>query len=264
MSQSRSSLLEGAAIQLRNIRALAVRDLMMRYGRDNIGFAWVILEPLLLTAGVMIVWSLTGRAGKHGIPLLEFILTGYLPLTLWRHMTGSPISIFRRSAPMLYHRTVTLFDIFLARQVIEFAGTSAAFLVVWGGLYTLGIVSGFARPGLLILGWLMMAWLALGIGAIIAAVTERSDTAERFIQPLQYIMLPISGIFFMVDWLPYWAQRIVLLNPLVHCYEVFRAGYFGPSQPAHYDLAYFSVCALFLSFVGALCVQRARSWIRLN
>lgn len=264
MSQNRNALREGAAIQFRNIRALAVRDLMMRYGRDNIGFAWVILEPLLLTVGVMLVWSLVNRGGQHGVPMVEFVLTGYLPLTLWRHMTSCPITIFRRSASLLYHRRVSLFDILAARQIIEFTGSSAAFLVVWGVLYTAGVVSGIARPDLLLVGWFMMAWLALAVGAIIAALTERSETAERFIQPIQYIMLPISGIFFMVDWLPYWAQKIALLNPLVHCYETFRAGYFGETQPTHYDLGYFSICALVFSFIGVLSVQKVRAWVRLN
>lgn len=264
MSQSRSSLLEGAAIQFRSIRALAIRDLMMRYGRDNIGFVWVILEPLLLAVGVMIVWSLTMGSSKHGIPLVEFVLTGYLPLTLWRHMTNSPNSIFRRSVPLLYHRTISLFDIFVARQAVEFLGTSAAFLVVWGGLYTAGIVSGIARLDLLMLGWFMMTWLALGVGAIIAVVTERSETAERLIQPVQYLILPISGFMFMVDWLPYWAQRIVLLNPMVHCYEMFRAGYFGDAQPTHFDFPYFSIFALAILFIGALSIAKVRALVRLS
>jgi capsular polysaccharide transport system permease protein len=260
----RTTVDRGAAVQLRNIRALVLRDLMMRYGRDNIGFAWVILEPLLLTGGVMIVWSLTMGSDRNGVKIVEFILTGYMPLALWRHMTNGPIQIFRRSAALLYHRTITLFDILAARQVLEFAGTSAALLVVWGGLYTAGVVAGVARLDLLLLGWAMMAWLAFGAGAIIAALTERSETAERFIQPLQYVMLPISGAFVMVDWLPSWAQQAVLLNPMVHCYEVFRAGYFGEAVATHYDLAYFSIWALALTFVGLLGVQRARAWVRLQ
>src|SRR5215207_4407796 len=121
-------VLSGFAIQFRNIRALVLRDLMMRYGRDNIGFAWVILEPLLLTAGVMVVWSFTMGTSRQGVKIVELVLTGYMPLTLWRHMTNGPIMIFRRSAPLLYHRRITLFDILAARQILEFAGTSAALL----------------------------------------------------------------------------------------------------------------------------------------
>lgn len=254
----------GLTLQIRNIRALALRDLMMRYGRNNVGFIWAILEPLLLTVGVMIVWSVTMPSTRHGVRIVEMVLTGYMPLTLWRHMTNAPMSIFRRSAPLFYHRTITPFDVLVSRLGLEFIATSTAFLMVWGGLYTAGVVSGIARLDLLLIGWGMMTWLAFGCGMIIAVVTERSEAAERFIPPLQYVSLPISGAFFMVDWLPSWAQHAVLLNPMVHCYEVFRAGYFGESQTTYYDVPYFAVWAMILSFIGMLCIQRVRAWIRLQ
>ena len=175
----------------------------------------------------MIVWSFTMGSSSHGLKLVEFLLTGYMPLTLWRHMTSSPVQIFRSSSALLYHRTVTLLDILAARQILEFAGTTAALLVAWGVLYTTDIVAGVARLDLLLLGWAMMAWIAFGFGAVISALTEVLEAAGRVVNPLQYLMLPISGPFFMVDWFPSWAQEALLLNPLVHCYEVFRAGYFG-------------------------------------
>src|SRR5215510_5657944 len=99
------ALLLGWTIQARNIHALMLRDVATRYGRDNIGFVWVVLEPMILTVGVMIVWSAIAVGGhKEGVTLVEFVLTGYIPLTLWRHLTNSMVLIFRRSVPLLYHR----------------------------------------------------------------------------------------------------------------------------------------------------------------
>jgi capsular polysaccharide transport system permease protein len=264
MLRSSSLLRRGLIAQFRNVRALILRDMMMRYGRDNIGFVWVILEPLLLTGGVMVIWSFTMGSGQHGVKLIEFVLTGYMPLTLWRHMSNGSISLFRRSAGLLYHRTIRLFDILFGRMMLEFIGTTAAFIVVWGSLWVAGMAAPIERLDLLILGWLMMAWLGGAVGAIVAALTEVSETAERFIQPIQYVTLPISGAFFMVDWLPSWAQHAVLLNPVVHCYEVFRAGYFGDYLPTHYSLPYFCAWAFGLTFVGVISVQRVRSHVQLN
>ena len=42
----------------------------------------------------------------------------------------------------------------------------------------------------------------------------------------------------MVDWLPHYAQKLLLLNPSVHCFEMFRAGFFGAEVTTHYDPAY--------------------------
>lgn len=236
----------------------------MRYGRENIGFVWVVLEPMILTLGVMVIWSITMGSAKNGVKLVEFILTGYMPLTLWRHMTNNAVMIFRRSASLLYHRRVGLFGIISARLFLEFIATTAAFLVVWGTLNLFGIVGGIERYDLLILGWLMMGWLAASSALIMAAVTEYSDTTERFVQPVQYLTIPISGAFAMVDWFPKWAQDALLLNPMVHCYEAFRAGFFGDAVVSYFSLPYFSGCAFLLMFLGVLLVRRAKSWLQVT
>lgn len=257
------NLLEGWRLQARTIHALIVRDLMMRYGRDNIGFVWVILEPMILTVGVMVIWSVIGH-DKEGIKVVEVVLTGYMPLTLWRHLTNSVVGMFRNSVGMLYHRRVSLIDLVLARQILEIIGTSTALLVVYTVLLVTGLIDGAQRLDLILLGWLMMAWIGTAFGAVLAAVTEKYEVAERFVQPVQYLNIPISGAFFFVDWLPSWGQHLISYHPLVHCWEVFRAGYFGGTIVSHYDLPYFFACALAFSFWGLRAVERARSYVRLN
>lgn len=257
----------GFRTQVRTIRSLMLRDMLMRHGRDNIGFGWVILEPMILTAGVMIVWTIMAGGvdkGKGGINVVEMVLTGYMPLTLWRHMTNPSIMLFRRSVPLLYHRQITLFDILLSKLSLEFIGASAAFVFVWSSLYALGVVSGIYNLSLLIAGWLMMAFLGLAGGALIVAITERWEAAERFIQPSQYLMVPISGCFFLLDWLPTWAQDALLYNPMVHCFEVFRAGYFGSALTFHYEFGYFAVVAFVLLFFGVLAVHHIRQWVQIS
>lgn len=250
------------SIQGRVIRALMLRDLMMRYGRGNIGFAWVVLEPMILTAGVMIIWSLMSNT-KSGVKVVELVLTGYMPLTLWRHLTGSIINIFRNSSGLLYHR-ITLFDIIFARFAVEFLGTTAALLIVWLVLLSAGVVGDVRDLGLVLLGWLMMALIGFGAGLLIAATTEVSHTAERFVAPIQYLMVPLSGCFFLIDWMPTWAQYPLMLNPLVHTYEVFRAGYFGDTIITHYWLGYFFCWAFVLMFAGIVAVNKARPHVQLS
>ena len=55
-------------------RALIIRDLMGRIGRNHLGFVWTILEPMILCVGVMLVWSMIGESMIHGIPVLAFVL----------------------------------------------------------------------------------------------------------------------------------------------------------------------------------------------
>ncbi|MEK7995139.1 MAG: sugar ABC transporter permease [Planctomycetota bacterium] len=251
------------SIQMRSIHALIVRDVMMRYGREHLGFVWVVLEPMLLTSGVLIVWSLIRPSHEHGIRLVGLVITGYMPLTLWRHETNAALLLFRRSTSMLYHRHLTLLDIFLSRMLLEFAGTTAALLFV----YFVLVVSGFLDPvqdiSLAIAGWLMMGWLAFGVAAITVVLTELYEIAERFVQPFQYLQLPISGTFFLVDWLPYDAQQVIWYNPSVHCYEMFRGGFFGSSIVTYYSVPYVSAWAFGLSSVGLWIIAHMRGRVRI-
>lgn len=89
-----------------------VRDMMIRYGRGNIGFVWVVVEPALLTSLVLILWT-TIHIEKMGVHVIDLVLTGYMLLTLWRHMTNHMIGLLRNSSGMLYHRNITLLDIVL-------------------------------------------------------------------------------------------------------------------------------------------------------
>ncbi|MEA2741427.1 MAG: capsular polysaccharide transport system permease protein, partial [Acetobacteraceae bacterium] len=62
--------------------ALIIRDLMTRFGRQHLGFVWTILEPMILCTGVMFVWSFIHDPLIHGMPVVELVFTGYMPLTL--------------------------------------------------------------------------------------------------------------------------------------------------------------------------------------
>lgn len=256
-------LLQGWRIQARTIHALIIRDLMMRYGRDNIGFAWVVLEPMILTAGVMSIMQFMGK-DKEGLKVIEIILTGYMPLTLWRHLTGPVVNMFRSNVAMLYHRQITLLDIVAARQILEIIGTSAALLIVYGSLSLANIVAPIQHLDMFLLGWMMMAWIGGAFGTILAVLTERYEVAERFVQPIQYLNIPIAGTFFLVDWMPHWAQQLLLYHPLVHCYEVFRTGYFGDAIVTHYNLWYFSAVTFCFTFLGLWGLGRIRAHVRLN
>jgi capsular polysaccharide transport system permease protein len=84
---------------------------------------------------------------------------------------------------------------------------------------------------------------------------------ERFIQPYQYLMLPLSGTFFMVDWLPTSAQNLIWFNPTVHCYEMFRAGFFGEEVTTHFTGWYPLVWAVTLVTLGIWGLGRVRDRI---
>jgi len=255
--------LRSLRFHLINIQALIIRDLMVRFGRNNLGFVWTILEPMILTTGVLGLWSILRGEVMHGVPVLGIVLTGYMPLTLWRHMTNSQIRILKSNVGLLYHRRLSHFDIVFARSFLEFFSTTAALLIVYFVLLVIGVVQPVHDWTLLLMGWLFTAAYYAGQGFFIAAATEYSENVEKFIQPSQYLLLPLSGTFYMVDWMSSGFQRALLWNPPVHAVEMFRAGFFGPDVPTHYDVTYIAAWSFGWLVLGILAVYAARDRIEL-
>jgi capsular polysaccharide transport system permease protein len=250
-------------VQQRVISALMIRELIVRYGRQNIGFLWVIIEPMILTIGVMFIWSLIKSPHEHGIQLVALVLTGYMPLTLWRHLGAVGVFFFRFRIGLLYHQHITLIDTIIARMMLEFIATTVAFAVVYIALVAADIIKPIVSLGPVIMGWTLLGLMSMGVAVLTAVLTEAYEIFEHFYQPFQYFMLPISGAFFMVEWLPTYAQELVWYNPTVHCYEMVRQGFFGNYVEAHYSVWYVAIWALVLLTVGFISIERIRDRLHL-
>ncbi|CAN7635951.1 ABC transporter permease [Rhizobium rhizogenes] len=260
-AHGRGQFITGLKIQARVLGAMIMREVVTRYGRENIGFLWLMLEPMILTGGVMIMWTLL-RHEAHGLTVVAFVLSGYMPLTLWRHVTGHAVSCLRQNLPLMYHRQIRLADALISRALLEIGGTTTALIVVYIVVRLAGFMPPYENLGMLLAGWLFMAWFSFAVGLIFAAGSERFEFVEKFVQPLQYLTLPISGMFFMVAWLPSGAQKLALYVPLVHCFEMFRAGVFGDTVKSFYDVGYLVKSCLFTTAVGLFLVNWARRHVK--
>jgi capsular polysaccharide transport system permease protein len=112
-----SSFWRGLLIQRRVVGALIIREIYSRVGRESLGFAWLVAEPLVFALPVLFVWRAVRDPNEHGLSLVPFLWSGYLPLLLFRHLGGRILLFIRANVPLLYHQRVKIFDIFIARAV---------------------------------------------------------------------------------------------------------------------------------------------------
>ena len=249
------------ASRLAIVKALIVRDLMARYGRNNLGFFWAVMEPIILAVGVVIIWSLEVGVSLHGVQVTTFVITAYLPLTLSRHLIGPLSRLGRNSANLFFHRPVSYSYLLISRIMVEVMSSTFALCLIYFVTTSLHIIGPIQDWPLTLAGWLFTGWLYGGIALLACAWTEYWEAAEKFVTPFQYLAMPLSAVFFLVDWVPSWAQHLLLLNPAVHCYEMFRAGFFGPSVTTHYDPWYIAAWASGLTLAGIGVTYRARDHI---
>jgi|HubBroStandDraft_1064217.scaffolds.fasta_scaffold199055_1 capsular polysaccharide transport system permease protein len=241
---------QDASRHRRIIWALALRELATRYGRENIGFLWVIGEPILFCGAVSAMWSVIRPPYEHGIRLVPFLVTGYMPILLVRHILAHGMYAVRVNASLLYHRQVSILHLFFARSLVEFVGVTFAFIVIFCLLAPFGLIDPPKAIHLVYAGWFLLAWISFGLALIFGALFEIFEPIERFVQVITYLLVPLSGAFYMAAWIPAQFRGYVLLLPFINTVEMVRAGFFGEFVQTYYDIPYTIAWAAGLTLLG--------------
>ena len=226
-----------------------MREVITRFGRHNIGFMWLFLEPMIFTGFIAILWSFM-RYGSSPVPIFPVAIAGYSSVLLWRNMSSKCLHAIEPNLSLMYHRQVKIIDILMSRIALEAIGATVSFMV----LSTLGITLGLMELPQdlfqILAGWLMLCWFGAALALLLATVAGQNPLMERIWQPVSYVLFPLSGAAFMVEWLPKSFQEAVLVLPMVHGLEMLRDGYFGNTVKTHYDISYMAGICLLLTALG--------------
>jgi ABC-2 type transport system permease protein/capsular polysaccharide transport system permease protein len=244
------------AVNRRVIGALLIRELLTRYGRNNIGFLWLFVEPAAFILIVTFVWTVIRGVHISNIPIVAFALTGYSSMLMWRYTAGRCIGAIKSNKSLLYHRQVTITDIFVARITLEILAMTAALVVLSILFYAIGWLTLPEDVLKLLWGWLLLSWLSAGLGLTMGGLSEKADFVGRIWHPISYILMVVSGVAFTVDALPPGMQKVVLWVPMVNAVELIRDGWFGSDFNAHYDVPYLMACNVAMTIIGLSLVRR--------
>jgi len=250
------TLAQSWQVQRRVIWALILREILTRYGRHNIGFVWLFLEPMLFTLGVTALWTATKSIHGSNLPIVAFAITGYSSVLLWRNMPSRCVGAIAPNLGLLYHRNVRPLDIYASRLVLEAAGAGMSFVFLVLFFHFIGLLDLPEDLLQVAAGWLMLAWFGVGLALLLGALSEFYETVEKLWHPASYLLFPLSGAAFLVDALPSEAQRYVLMLPMVHGVEYLREGYFGSAMIAHYDIGYMAAWNTLLTLLGLAQTRR--------
>jgi len=253
-----SGFLTSLAIQWRVIHALVMREVITRYGREGLGVLWFFLEPLLFILVITLVWYFLKLNSVTDFPVVAFAFAGFSLAQLWRNGANRAATALAPNEGLIIHRNVKLLDIFMARIFLEWVGASGAFLLLGAGLTVVGAIPFPEDVGVVLFAWLLMAWFSLGFGLIVGALCVTFDVFEKLWRPMNYPIFIVSGVFFMVDWLPASVRELVLWVPMVHGNEMVRHGFFGSVVTTYENPSYLMVVNLAMTFLGLALASYAQ------
>ncbi len=258
---------EAISRHFRIMHALLLRELSTRFGRDNIGFLWIMAEPLIFAAGVSLLWSQIRPPYENGIKLIPFIITGYMPLILLRQIVGYSVSAVKGNTTLLYHRMVSPLHIILSRSIIEFIGITMSFVVLVVVYHSLGLMifpTRFTGFAFIYGGWFLLAWISSAIGLVMSALAEIFEFVERVVALITYVSIPLSGSFIMAADMPPKLRAMSMALPLIHCSEMLRHGYFGDGVVTIFNVPFAIAWAAGLTLLGLILVQFVRARVEIQ
>lgn len=243
-------------ITRRVIGALLLRELLTRYGRNNIGFLWLFIEPMLFIAIISLIWASFRNIHGSNIPIVAFALTGYSSMLLWRNMPGRCIGALRANVSLLYHRQVTIQDVYIARVLLEILAVTASFAALGIIFYAMDWVPAPEDVLKVLWGWLLLAWFGVALGWTIGGLAEKWPPVGNVWGPFSYILIIFSGVMFLAAFLPPKIREMALWLPMLNSLEYLREGWFGSLFQAYYDIPYVIAFNLVLTLIGLALVRQ--------
>jgi capsular polysaccharide transport system permease protein len=255
---------KGALTQLRVIHAVALRETRTRFGTHQLGYLWALLEPLFWILTFWSLFTVVGRDAPSGMEVVPFLATGVIPYDLVMKTSDRASASIDANKALLFYPQVQPLDLILARGGLEIATLIAVFFAIVGG-YAL-IVQRFALEDILttMFGMTLAGMLGMAFGSVLCALGVLSKTVERIKGPLLRPLFWVSGLFFTADHLPTAFREVALYNPILHCVEIVRDGWFAEYHGHHASPGYVLGWIVVLAFIGLTLERAVRQKIELS
>ncbi len=240
------------------IRLIVTRDLTVRYKRSTLGIGWTLLNPLL-TTGVM--WLIFGNFFRFEMdsatPYVVYLLSGILLITYFAQAVMASGSAIVNSAGILT-------KVYVPPEVFPVSAAIAAavnFMISVVILLVIQLAMGVGIPWTVVfvpIPVLAMLGLSAGLGLLIAAAAvhffDVLDLTGVAIQLISYL----TPTFYPLSFIPAHFQWIINFNPLYSYLTVFRELVYGNAGAEWWMWVYMFGSATVVLVVGVYLFSR--SW----
>lgn len=239
------------------IRNFVSQDLKVKYRRSSLGFLWSLLNPLLMMIVLSVVFShlFDMRGGLKSYTL--FLLSGALPWTFFAAtVDGCSVSIIESEgfAKRQYFPKLVFPLSRLGQHLVTLILSMVALLAAMGWFIDFRFSWALA---VLPLSFLCLIAMALGVGAMVAAVTVYFRDTQHLVQVALTAFYFLTPILWPMNSQPVRRHIFFKLNPMYHVLELFRAPIYRAEWPSGFE----TVVAIGTS-MAALMIGLAVFWNR--
>ncbi|MCP3942068.1 MAG: ABC transporter permease [Desulfobacteraceae bacterium] len=237
-------------IQKAVIMSLFLREMKTRFGSQQLGYLWAILEPAAI---IVVFWVMFGFRMKKTMPGVDypmFLMIGMLAWNLFSGYVTRSMNAFEANQGLFVYKQVKPVDTLISRLLVE----CLLYLIVVCVFIIAGYLLGFRVaidniPGLAAILFLFILF-TFSTGLLFAVVGNFSENFKKVVGLIMRPMFFMSGIFFSVQDVPEKFRDLLLLNPCLNFLELIRTEYFAAFNSQHASLLYIVSCTLVISLLS--------------
>ena len=236
------------------------RTFVSQYKQTILGPAWAVIQPLLTTVVLTVVFGNIAGLAPSGVPTFAFYLCGSVAWTYFSSCLTSTSTTFTANAAIMgkvYFPRLVMPVSSVISQLISFAIQFCFFLIFW--VYY--IISGAnIHPNAYIvmtpLFLLHLAMLSLGVGIVISAMTTKYRDLALVVGFGVQLWMYATPVAYDISVIPDKFLSLYMLNPVTPIITMFRYAYLGVGEPCMPFYAISFAVTLAVLFIGILMFNR--------
>lgn len=252
----RPSIGAQAATRIRVIVALMLREMSTRYGRTPGGYGWAIAEPLGMIIILGMAFELLANAPSLGTSFFLFKATGFMILQVFTVLGGNVGGALSFSLPLLRYPRVTWVDAIVARFILNLLVVIVVTILILWGIVIYDSLSLVLHWGPIMAAMGLAAALGLGVGCLNCYLFMRFPVWHQLWRILTQPLFLISGVIFVYEDMPTFAQQVSWYNPLIHLTGLMRDGFYPLYRPTYISVSYVGAWAMIPMVLGLLLLRR--------
>ena len=232
---------------------LIKRDIKVKYRRSVLGVLWSVLNPLLMMAVIVTVFSTLWNNSIPNFPI--YYLSGSLLFSFFSDATSQALSSIIGNAPLLKKVYFPKYIFPLERTLFALVNLGFSFIAMLVVLIFMPV-----QPTVYMLLMpvpiLLLFFFSLGVGLILSAVAVFVRDLVHLYGVLLTALMYLTPIFYPFEILPTWAQVIVRANPLYQYIAYFRNVFLYGRAPSADQVFICIVYAVVALVAGLLIFHR--------
>jgi ABC-2 type transport system permease protein len=239
------------------ISLLVKRDITVRYKRSVLGLLWTLINPLLIS---LVLWMVFVQIFKaklaDGSQFAPYVLAGVLLMTFFNQA-------FMQATESIASGVGILQKVYVRPHVFAFASAISNSVNFILGLFALVVVTFLVGDGisifapLVILVILCMLGLTIGLSLMTSILFIRFNDFKNIIAVILQLLFYLTPVMYPKDILSAPIRLIVSLNPLTSYLDILRFAFANTGKATLFDWVYMFSSSAIVLLLGLVIFKKA-------